>query len=107
MLSQAVLPLVEAKERSRTDFQGAGDVEDIHRAAAQSGRFGAQVKKPLHEGVAVDFREKIEPALEAALKQSDLRIRLVSGDFVPKNLQAQGIDQFRLLDFPDGQRLFL
>lgn len=49
VVGQGVLAMVEAQKSSGTDFNGAGDVEDVQGAAAKTRRFHAEFQKIFHQ----------------------------------------------------------
>lgn len=97
------LPLVKRQKRGGTDFHGAGDVEDVHGAAAEAGCFSTEAAVGFHEIGPVDLGKMIEATFPTLLEEGDLLIRLIKGNFFPKGFEAERVDEFSFLDFPDGE----
>ena len=101
VLGEFGLAFVESEKSRGGNFQGTGDMKDIHRAAAEARRFGAEPAEGVHQVSPADFGKMIESPFPTVLEKFDLLIRLCWSDFFPECLQAQCVDKLCFLDFPD------
>lgn len=84
-------------------MHGTGNMEDVHGAATKAGSFGAEAAVGFHESGAVEFREMEKSAFPTLLEQRDLLVRLLRRNLFPILLEPECVDEFRFLNFPDGE----
>lgn len=85
----------------------AGHMHHIQGAGAEFHAVTGEFSEALHKGSSIKERKDILASRFAGSKMFQLPFRLRRRDITPKNFQSQGICEFRLLQFPNRERIAL
>lgn len=85
----------------------AGHMHHIQGAGAEFHAVKRELSEALHKGSPIKERKDILTSRFAGAKMIQLPFRLCRRDIAPKYFQSQGICEFRLLQFPNRERIAL
>jgi len=96
------LALIESEEFGGSEFEGAGDVKDVHGAASEVWGFCGKAQELLKKAGSIQMGRGVKTAFVALVKEVDLSFSIILADFFPEDFESQGVDEFRVKQVPDG-----